>query len=124
MMRAQEILASLDDAELGFPCLDNGYVYLAATRLSLHRSATDWAIVFEVFGFMPRAGVPDVTTYTFSSRIEHRARLADMPPAARTAYLATHPHSTSGRTPTSRADRSRATSSRCVSWRAYSRPAT
>lgn len=39
--------------------LDNGYVYLAATRLSLYRSATDWAIAIEVFGFSPRAGLPD-----------------------------------------------------------------
>jgi len=38
-----------------FPMLDNGYVYLAASRLSLHRSTTDWALVIEVFGFSPRA---------------------------------------------------------------------
>jgi hypothetical protein len=52
--------------------LDNGYVYLAATRLSLYRSATDWAIVIEVFGFSPRAGLPDTHIYTFASRLHDR----------------------------------------------------
>src|SRR5690349_24690426 len=42
-----------------FPMLDNGYVYLAATRLSLFRAAPDWAMVIEVFGFSPRSGLPD-----------------------------------------------------------------
>lgn len=30
-----------------FPMLDDGYLYLAATRLCLHRSDTDWALVIE-----------------------------------------------------------------------------
>lgn len=50
---APDILAVLDrccDA-CTFPMLDNGYVYLAATRLSLFRSKADWAMVIEVFGF-------------------------------------------------------------------------
>lgn len=55
-----------------FPMLDNGYVYLAATRLSLHRSPTDWALVIEVFGFSPRAGNPDVHVATFASRLDAR----------------------------------------------------
>ncbi len=56
------ILAILDAcAESStFPMLDNGYVYLSATRLSLHRSMANWAIVIEVFGFSPRAGLPDL----------------------------------------------------------------
>jgi hypothetical protein len=52
--------------------LDNGYVYLAATRLSLHRSENDWAIVIEVFGFSARAGLPDIHVYTFGSRLHDR----------------------------------------------------
>ena len=54
----EEILSILDrccDA-FTFPMLDNGYVYLAATQLSLYRSTMDWAVVIEVFGFSPRAG--------------------------------------------------------------------
>lgn len=66
-----EILRVLDDASRAFtfPCLDNGYVYLAATRLSLFRSEADWAMVFEVFGYSPRAGLPDTTISTFASRL-------------------------------------------------------
>ena len=59
MQTAGEILEVLDAAcdSFAFPMLDNGYVYLAATRLSLFRSAADWAMVIEVFGFSPRAGL-------------------------------------------------------------------
>jgi hypothetical protein len=52
--------------------LDNGYVYLAATRLSLYRSKMDWAMVIEVFGFSPRAGLPDTSIQTVASRLHHR----------------------------------------------------
>jgi hypothetical protein len=55
-----------------FPMLDNGYVYLAGTRLSLYRSLTDWAMVIEVFGFSPRAGLPDTCIQTFASRLQVR----------------------------------------------------
>ena len=55
-----------------FPMLDNGYIYLAATRLSLFRSSLDWAIVIEVFGFSPRAGLPDTCIQTFASRLHNR----------------------------------------------------
>jgi len=48
--------------------LDNGYLYLAATRLSLYASAGDWAMVFEIFGYSPRAGHPDLMITTFTSR--------------------------------------------------------
>ena len=71
---ADQILAVLDRCcdDCTFPMLDNGYVYLAATRLSLHRSASDWAMVIEVFGFSPRAGLPDTHIYTFASRLHDR----------------------------------------------------
>jgi hypothetical protein len=79
-----------------FPMLDNGYVYLAATRLSLHRSMTNWAMVIEVFGFSPRAGLPDTHIYTFADRLHDR----DPPERyvtreAHERYLAGNPHNES-----------------------------
>jgi hypothetical protein len=73
--------------------LDNGYVYLAASRLALYRSDNDWARVLEVFGHMPRAGWPDTTIYTFASRLHDR----DPPEKWRNRqayeqYLANNPH--------------------------------
>jgi hypothetical protein len=79
-----------------FPMLDNGYVYLAATRLSLFRSPEDWAMVIEVFGFSPRAGLPDTHIHTFASRLHDR----DTPDkyvseAAYQNYLLNNPHNES-----------------------------
>jgi hypothetical protein len=95
---SEEILSILDRCceTFSFPMLDNGYVYLAATRLSLYRSATDWAMTFEVFGFSPRAGSPDTTIQTFASRLHDR----DPPEGyvcreAYEAYLANNPHNES-----------------------------
>jgi hypothetical protein len=74
MMSANDILAILDDnaESFTFPMLDNGYVYLAATRLSLFRSEVDWGLAIEVFGFSPRAYLPDTTIYTFASCLHDR----------------------------------------------------
>lgn len=71
---SEKILEVLDACaeEFTFPVLDNGYVYLAATRMSVYRSESDWAIVIEVFGFSPRSGDPDVQIYTFSSNLYDR----------------------------------------------------
>jgi hypothetical protein len=91
----EEILSVLDrccDA-FTFPMLDNGYVYLAATRLSLFRSATDWAMTIEVFGFSPRSGLPDTSIQTFASRLHDRdppERYVDR--RAYDRYLSDHPH--------------------------------
>lgn len=52
--------------------MDNGYVYLAATRLTVFRNDDDWAMTIEVFGFSPRAGIPDTHIYTFASKIVNR----------------------------------------------------
>lgn len=70
----ERILEILDECaeEHGLPMLDNGYIYPAATRLSLHRDDADWAVVIEVFGYMPRAGLPDTTLYTIGSRLYDR----------------------------------------------------
>jgi hypothetical protein len=68
------ILAVLDrccDA-FTFPMLDNGYFYLAATRLSLYRAPAHWAMVFEVFGYSPRAWEPDLFIETFASTLCNR----------------------------------------------------
>jgi hypothetical protein len=76
--------------------LDNGYVYLAASRLSLHRSDHDWAMVFEVFGFSPRSGLPDLHVQTFGSRLQNRNRAEDyVTPEAHETYLANNPNNES-----------------------------
>jgi hypothetical protein len=89
------ILSILDrccDA-FSFPMLDNGYVYLAATRLSLYRSAKDWAMVIEVFGFSPRAGLPDTHVQTFASRLHNRDKPKDyVDRESYERYLANNPH--------------------------------
>jgi hypothetical protein len=84
------ILSVLDECSRSFtfPSLDNGYVYLAASRLSLHYSATDWALVVEVFGFSPRAGLPDLCVYTFASRLYNRQPPEMYTAEQRATYLA------------------------------------
>jgi hypothetical protein len=94
-MTAEEILSILDQCseDCSFPMLDNGYVYLAATRLSVFRSEVDWALVIEVFGYSPRAGLPDTAIHTFGSRLIKRKRKSDY--VSREAfedYLRYHPH--------------------------------
>ena len=56
--RTEEILNQLDrcNAEYTFPMLDNGYVYLAGTKLTAYRDDECWAIVIEVIGFSYRGG--------------------------------------------------------------------
>jgi hypothetical protein len=51
MMTAGDILDVLDRGAESYavPMLDNGYLYLAATRMALYRSNVDWAIVFRGF---------------------------------------------------------------------------
>ena len=95
MMTADEILKVLDDCcgTFTFPMLDNGYVYLAGTRLSLHRSPSDWALVLEIFGFSPRAGTPDLSVHTFSSRLRDRDKPGQyVKRSAYDAYLRDNPH--------------------------------
>jgi len=76
LFRKSSILTILDQCAKAFtfPVLDNGYVYLAATRLSLYAATPDWALVVEVFGFSPRAGRPDISIYTFASQLHNRGR--------------------------------------------------
>ena len=57
MDSAARILAVLDRCleTNTFTMLDNGYVYPAASRLSLFRSDADWALVIETFGYNHRS---------------------------------------------------------------------
>ena len=95
---ADQILSILDRCcdTFTFPMLDNGYVYLAATRLSLFRSSEDWAMVIEVFGFSPRSGLPDTHIHTFASSINNRKSARDyVSQEAHDAYLANNPNNES-----------------------------
>lgn len=58
---SQEILKQLDNCAKGsqFPMLDNGYIYLADTRMSVYASQRNWAIIIEVLGYNPRAWKTD-----------------------------------------------------------------
>lgn len=94
-LNSTNVLAVLDACaeSFEFPMLDNGYVYLAKTRISLFRSIHDWAMVIEVFGFSPRAGAPDVSILTFASRIHDRKPPTEfVNRAAYDAYVSSHPH--------------------------------
>ena len=95
---AQDILSVLDACcgDFTFPMLDNGYVYLAATRLSIFRSPDDWAMTIEVFGFSPRAGLPDTHIYTFGGNLCNRKRPEDyVSREAYENYLGNNPHNES-----------------------------
>jgi hypothetical protein len=94
----EAILSILDQCcdAFTFPMLDNGYIYLAGTRLSLYRSLADWAMVIEVFGFSPRAGLPDTCIQTFASRLYDRDRPESyVSREAYESYLAHNPHNDS-----------------------------
>jgi hypothetical protein len=79
-----------------FPMLDNGYVYLAATRLALYRSEDDWALTIEIFGFSPRSGIPDIQIYTFGSKLVRSRQEKDfVNPEAYRSYLANNPNNES-----------------------------
>lgn len=94
----EDILSILNAcaSDWSFPAMDNGYVYLAATRMTLFRSEADWALVFEVFGFSPRAGSPDIFISTFGSQIANKAKPTDYVNAqAYENYLANHEYNDS-----------------------------
>jgi len=91
---AQNILEVLDGCaeSFDFPMLDNGYVYLAATRLSLYRTNDEWAMVIEVFGYSPRAGIPDTAIYTFASTVCNRDIPEHNSPMWVSTHIANHPN--------------------------------
>jgi hypothetical protein len=93
--KVDDILGILDRcaADFSFPALDNGYIYLAAARLSLHRSPEDWALVIERFGFSPRTGIPAIDVQTFASRLHARPPRSRLTTQAKhEKWLANHPH--------------------------------
>ena len=95
---ASSVLQVLDDCARAFtfPVLDNGYVYLAATRLSAHRSSEAWWLVVEVFGFSPRAGLPDLHVYSFSNQPQRTRSPQDFVSVeAWERYIANNPHNES-----------------------------
>jgi hypothetical protein len=96
--RARDILNIFDACATAFtfPMLDNGYLYLAASRPSVFRSPDDWAMVIEVFGYSPRAGHPDVHVHTFGSRLHDRRTAQEFrSEEAFRQYLANNPHNES-----------------------------
>lgn len=93
--RKQDVLGVLDQCaeHFTFPMLDNGYIYPAAARLSVHADGTEWAIVVETLGYSPRAGQPDLTVATFTSKVPHPKTQADyVDESAYRNYLKQHPH--------------------------------
>jgi hypothetical protein len=98
VIAADAILAVLDSCAeaFTFPMLDNGYVYLAATRLALYRSERDWGMTIEVFGFSPRAGLPDIEVATFGSRVRRQKSANDFATSkAFDTYVANNPNNES-----------------------------
>lgn len=95
IFEATQILKILDrtaDA-CAFPMLDNAYVHLSATRMSLFCSKTDWALVIEIFGYCYKTKLPDLSLYTFASTLYKRDTLDDyVTEAAYRRYLAENPH--------------------------------
>jgi hypothetical protein len=58
LFTAKEILKQFDECadDFTFPMLDNGYVYLANTKLSAFRDDNRWVVIIEVIGFNYRGG--------------------------------------------------------------------
>jgi len=56
MFTAKEILDQLDNCctDFTFPMLDNGYVYLAGTKLSAYWDESRWVLIIEIIGFSYR----------------------------------------------------------------------
>jgi hypothetical protein len=95
MNTSTEILSIFDTcaSNFTFPMLDNGYFYLAASRLTLFRSSEDWALVIETFGFSPRAGLPYIAVDTFANTLRNRNEPSNyVTQAAYEQYLANNPN--------------------------------
>ena len=91
MSSALVILDSCAEA-FSFPVLDNGYIYLAASRLSVYAGPTSWAIVVETFGSNPRAGGPLLAIDTFSTDLHDRnPPLSYVSEGAYANYLSNNP---------------------------------
>jgi hypothetical protein len=97
-MNPTDILKILDEAAevYNFPMLDNIYVKLAASRMSLYRSERDWGMVIEIFGSTPKSRLPDTHIYTYASSLINRDKPEHyVSQEAYQTYLATNPHNES-----------------------------
>ena len=92
-MDTASILALLDRAcdAYRLPMLDNGYIFLAATRLSLFRSDRAWAMVIERFGYAPRVEAPDTEVFAVGTGIYNRKQPSDFRPGWYDKYLRNSP---------------------------------
>lgn len=78
-IEARAVLDTLDAANRDdvFPAMDNGYVYPAATRLTVLSDAERWAIVFEVVGYdarQPGCSGFDACAYLFGNCVKQARR--------------------------------------------------
>lgn len=92
---AESILAVLDRCAQAytFPMLDNGYCYLAASRLHVFRSANDWSLVIEIFGYECRAGEVCTDIYSFGSNLQGRPTESQFEtPEAYAAFMGQNPY--------------------------------
>ncbi len=69
LLNIDAALADLDKhaSEFNFPVLDNAYVQMAATRMSVFRSSENWAVAFEVLGYSVNEGTFVDDFYAFGS---------------------------------------------------------
>lgn len=67
----EDILKVLDGCawEGDFPVLDDQFLFLGASRLSLFRSQHDWGLAIETFGYSAPGGNFEISLYTFGSAI-------------------------------------------------------
>lgn len=68
---AETTLRILDEAAASYsvPMLDNGYLRLAASRLTVFHAPKDWAMVFAVFGYSSPSLMPVLNITTVASRL-------------------------------------------------------
>lgn len=95
MPSADGILRILDASAEAFvfPMLDNGYVYLAAARLSCFYGKEGWAVVFEVFGYSPREGIPSTAIISIGEGlIETESAAKFVTPEAFENFRKANPH--------------------------------
>lgn len=75
-----------------FPMLDNGYIYLAAARLSCFHGSEGWAVVFEVFGYSPRQGIPSTAIISIGEGLVETEREGDfVTPEAYATFMNANP---------------------------------
>jgi hypothetical protein len=64
--------------------------------MTLHRSALDWGLVIEIFGYSPRSGLPDTHIYTFASALIARKGPSDFVNlGAYDRYISSNPYNES-----------------------------